>query len=47
MELILEIRREARIKKDWGTSDLIRDRLGKAGIVVKDGKETSTWQFES
>jgi len=46
MELILEIRREARIKKDWGTSDLIRDRLGKAGIVVNDGKDTSSWQFE-
>lgn len=46
MELILEIRREARIKKDWSTSDLIRDRLGKAGIVVKDGKDTSSWQFE-
>ena len=46
MELILEIRREARIKKDWGTSDLIRDRLSKAGIVVKDGKDTSSWQFE-
>ena len=43
MNLVLDLRSEARSKKDWGTSDKIRDGLAAAGIVVKDGKEGSTW----
>lgn len=39
MSLILEIRQEAREKKDWGTSDIIRDRLTALNITVKDGKD--------
>ncbi len=43
MELVLELRQSARANKDWGTSDLIRDRLKELSISVKDGKEGSTW----
>lgn len=43
MDLVLEIRKTARENKDWTTSDKIRDGLAAAGIVVKDGKEGSTW----
>lgn len=43
MDLVLELRSEARANKDWGTSDKIRDGLAAAGIVVKDGKDGSTW----
>jgi cysteinyl-tRNA synthetase len=43
MDLVLELRQEAREKKDWSTSDKIRDGLATAGIVVKDGKEGTTW----
>lgn len=43
MDLILELRKEARENKDWTTSDKIRDGLAAAGIVVKDAKEGSTW----
>lgn len=43
MGLILDIRQEARTKKDWGTSDLIRDRLNELSVVVKDGKDGATW----
>jgi cysteinyl-tRNA synthetase len=43
MELVLELRQEAREKKDWTTSDKIRDGLAAAGIVVKDGKEGTSW----
>jgi cysteinyl-tRNA synthetase len=39
MNVILEIRKNAREKKDFATSDLIRDRLGDAGIQIKDSKE--------
>lgn len=43
MDLVLELRQEARAKKDWATSDKIRDYLNEAGIEVKDGKEGATW----
>lgn len=38
MDLLLELRREVRERKDYATSDRIRDALGKVGITVKDGK---------
>lgn len=43
MELVLQMRQNARETKDWTTSDAIRDKLAEAGIVVKDGKEGATW----
>jgi len=43
MELILDIRGQARSQKDWATSDKIRDALAAAGIAVKDGKEGVSW----
>ncbi len=43
MDLILELRHDARANKDWGTSDKIRDSLNALKIMVKDSKEGSTW----
>lgn len=43
MDLVLELRAKARENKDWTTSDQIRDALAKAGIVVKDSKEGTSW----
>lgn len=43
MDLVLDLRAKARENKDWTTSDQIRDALAKAGIVVKDSKEGTTW----
>lgn len=43
MDLILTIRSEARSKKDWGTADLIRDKLKDLNVVVKDSKEGTNW----
>lgn len=45
MSLLMEIRAEARAKKDWATSDLIRDRLQDAGITIKDSKEGTSWTY--
>ena len=45
MNLVLELRQEARANKDWGTADKIRDGLADSNIVVKDGKEGSSWTF--
>ncbi len=43
MDLVLEMRQNARTDKNWPLSDLIRDRLTDAGITVKDGKDGATW----
>ena len=43
MDLVLEIRSDARANKNWGISDLIRDRLQEAGVIIKDSKEGTSW----
>ena len=43
IELILELRRDARAEKNWALSDKIRDRLLELGIKIKDGKDKTTW----
>jgi len=43
MEVLLELRKNARANKDWTTSDLIRDKLNEAGITIKDGRDGTTW----
>lgn len=43
VELILQLRQEARIEKNWALSDKIRDRLLELGIQIKDGKDSTTW----
>jgi cysteinyl-tRNA synthetase len=43
MNIVIELRKNAREQKDWGTSDLIRDKLKDAGITVKDGAEGTSW----
>lgn len=45
MELILELRANARTQKDWGTSDKIRDALQALKIQVKDSKEGTSWSL--
>ncbi len=46
MDLLLDLRQQARANKDWDTSDKIRDALNELHIVVKDSKEGSTWTVE-
>jgi cysteinyl-tRNA synthetase len=45
MNMVLEMRMNARAKKDFATSDLIRDRLSDLKIIVKDGKEGTSWDY--
>lgn len=44
MELVLQMRQQARENKDWTTADAIRDKLAEANIVIKDGKDGATWE---
>jgi cysteinyl-tRNA synthetase len=39
MELLIEIRKEAKSKKDFATSDKIRNQLTAMGITIKDEKD--------
>ncbi len=45
MQLLLELRAQAKANKDWATSDRIRNQLSELGIQVKDSKEGSSWSF--
>ncbi len=47
MQLLLDIRKEAKSKKDFATSDKIRNQLVEMGIVIKDEKDGNTsWGVE-
>jgi cysteinyl-tRNA synthetase len=43
MQLILDIRADARKTKNWGVADKIRDALKDLNVVVEDGKEGVRW----
>ena len=45
--LLLEVRQEARSRKDWETSDKIRDRLKELNIEIQDTREGATWKITS
>ncbi|RYC53404.1 cysteine--tRNA ligase [Flagellimonas olearia] len=45
MELLIELRNEARANKDFATSDKIRDELTTLGIQLKDGKDGTTFSI--
>ncbi len=47
VELLLDLRQQARKDKNWGLSDQIRDGLDELGIQIKDGKDKSTWTIKS
>jgi cysteinyl-tRNA synthetase len=45
MQLVLQMRKDARERKDWAASDKIRDQLAALKIQVKDGKDGASWSF--
>ena len=45
VELLIQLRKEARENKDFATSDKIRDQLAELGIQLKDGKEGTTFSI--
>ena len=46
VNMLLEIRQQAKANKDWATSDQIRDKLTAIGIRVKDRKDGADWEIE-
>ena len=43
IERVIELRRDARARKDWAASDRLRDALLACGVAVTDTKEGTTW----
>lgn len=46
MQLVIEMRQDARARKDWGSADKIRDTLTALKIQLKDSKEGTSWTVE-
>lgn len=47
LELMIELRKEARQSKNFALSDRIRDGLAQIGVTLQDGKEGTRWKLES
>lgn len=47
MQLVIQLRADARAKRDFATSDAVRDGLSKIGISMQDGKNGTTWEASS
>ncbi len=45
VDLLMDIRKNAKEQKDWATSDLIRDKLAALGFNVKDTKQGVEWSL--
>ena len=45
VEMVLEMRRDAKMNRDFATSDLIRQKLTDLGIQIKDTKEGTDWNL--
>lgn len=43
MQLLIQVRAEARVKRDFAMSDSVRNGLTQIGIALQDGKEGTTW----
>jgi len=44
VDLLLNLRMQAKLNKDWATSDKIRNSLTELGFVIKDTKEGFEWE---
>ena len=45
MNLILEVREDARQRKDWETADKIRDQLEQLNVELQDSRGGTTWKI--
>ena len=47
VHLLIDLRKEARERKDYATGDAIRDRLTELGVALLDKKEGTSWERSS
>jgi cysteinyl-tRNA synthetase len=43
MQMLLDMRAKAKADKNYALSDEIRNRLSALGLVIRDGKDGSSW----
>ena len=43
VEMLITMRDEARANKNWALSDEIRDKLAATGVILKDGKDGTSF----
>jgi len=46
LDILVQIREEARKRKDYAVSDLIRDKLKEIGVTLEDAKEGVRWKLK-
>jgi len=46
MTIILDIRSQSKLNKDWGTADKIRQGLQELNIEIKDTKDGACWNYK-
>jgi len=46
IELLVEVRNQARERRDWKGADAIRNRLQEMGIVLEDAPDGTKWKIE-
>ena len=45
IELLVDVRQEARKAKDFARSDQIRDRMAELGVILEDGADGTRWRI--
>lgn len=45
IDMVLQLRQDAKGRKDWSTADFIRNRLAEIGFEIKDTKEGAEWKL--
>ncbi len=46
VNMLLQLRMQAKANKDWATSDMIRNKLTELGFVIKDTKDGFEWKLD-
>jgi cysteinyl-tRNA synthetase len=46
IDMVLNMRQDAKNRKEWAASDKIREDLNKLGIIIKDRKDGVDWERE-
>ncbi len=46
IDLLVDVRKEARAGKLWALSDMIRDKLKELGVTIEDSKDGTSWRWD-
>jgi cysteinyl-tRNA synthetase len=46
IEMLLKLRQEAKLNKDWALADKIRNQLTDMGVLIKDTKDGYSWELK-